>query len=335
MVKVIGGTGLVGSHLLCELAKTENKIFASYRTESKILNVKKTFDFYFGSAAEEKWEKINWAYVNVNDIVSLDEFIEENDEVYHCVGLVSFNRTDFNKLMKINREGTTNVVNVSLDMKIKKLCYVSSTAAVTGGGEKIVSENSKWKKSDETGPYSISKYGAEREVWRGIEEGLSATIVNPCVILGAGDWIESSLTILKEIERGLSFYPPGSNAIVDARDVATCMVKLMKSDISAERFLLIGENVSFKNLIDKIANRLGKKPPTFAVGKTGLTLARFILGFVAFINRRKSPITIDTVRSSLSETVYDNRKIITTLEYNFFTLDETIDNSVKGKTTDA
>jgi len=335
MVKVIGGTGLVGSHLLCELAKTENKICASYRTESKIPNVKKVFDFYFGSAAAENWEKVNWQYVNVNDIVSLEDFIGENDEVYHCAALVSFNRIDFNKLMKINREGTTNVVNVSLDLKIKKLCYVSSTAAVNGGDEKIVSEDSKWKKSDNTGPYSISKYGAEREVWRGIEEGLSAVIVNPCVILGAGDWNDSSLIILKQMERGLSFYPPGGNAIVDARDVATCMVKLMKSDISKERFLLIGENVSFKNLIDKITKRFGKKPPNFAVGKMGLTMARFALGFFAFISRRKSPITRDTVSSSLSTTVYINDKIRSTLGHNFFTLDETIDNSVKGKTTHA
>ncbi len=331
MVKVIGGTGLVGSHLLCELVESETEIFASYRTESKIPNVKKVFDFYFGTASDEHWKKIKWQQVNVNDIVSLDDFIGENDEVYHCAALVSFNRGDFNKLMKINREGTTNVVNVCLDMNIRKLCYVSSTAAITGGDIKEVSEGSKWKKSDDTGPYSISKYGAEREVWRGIEEGLSAVIVNPCVILGSGNWNDSSLTILKEMEKGLSFYPPGGNAIVDARDVAKCMVKLMKSEVQSERFLLIGENTLFKDLLDKIAIKLGKKPPFIAVGKFGLTIARLIMGFGAFFTRGKSPITKDTVNSSLSTTVYKNDKIKSTLNYNFLSLEETIDNAVRGK----
>lgn len=331
MVKVIGGTGLVGSHLLCELVTSEKEIFASYRTKSKIEKVRKVFDFYFGVESEAKWNKVIWSKVNLNDIISLEDFIDLGDVVYHCAALVSFNRSDFNKLTKINREGTTNVVNVCLDKKVAKLCYVSSTSAITGGDEVNVSEASKWKKSDYTSAYSISKYGAEREVWRGIEEGLEAVIVNPCVILGAGDWNESSLTILKQIEKGLSFYPPGANAIVDARDVAICMLKLTKSKLSAERYLLIGKNTSFKNLFDKIAFKMNMKAPKRQVGKVGLTIARFIMGFWSFIRGNTSPITKDTVKSAMSTTVYSIEKIKSELEHRFYTLDETIENAIKGK----
>lgn len=331
MVKVIGGTGLVGSHLLCELVKNEIEVYASFRNESKISKVKKLFDYYFGSESDLHWEKVKWQFADVNDLVSLEDFIHENDEVYHCAALVSFNRNHFNKLMKINREGTTNVVNVSLDMKIKKLCYVSSTASISGGQETQISESTKWKKADETSVYAISKYGAEREVWRGIEEGLNAVIVNPCVILGAGDWNDSSLTILKQINKGLSFYPPGSNAIVDARDVVKCMILLMKSEINEERYLLIGENTSFKKLFDLIANRLGKTPPKYAVGKLGLNTARILMSLAAIITGTKTAITRDTVNSSLSNTVYSNDKIKLELGYSFYSLDETIDNAIKGK----
>ncbi|MFA7274303.1 MAG: NAD-dependent epimerase/dehydratase family protein [Crocinitomicaceae bacterium] len=331
MVIVIGGTGLVGSHLLCELAKTESAIHASYQTKAKIKKVKALFDYYFGSEAEANWQKITWVQVSINDLVSLEDLISPGDEVYHCAALVSFNRNDFNRLMKINREGTSNVVNVCLDKKIKKLAYVSSTSAISGGNEKEVSEKTKWKKSDDTSAYSISKYGAEREVWRAINEGLSAVIVNPSVILGAGDWKESSLTILQQMKKGLSFYPPGSNAIVDARDVATCLRELMKSDIEEERFLLIGENVTFKTLFDKIAARMGKKPPKIAVGYVGLTIARLLMQFFSFLLFRKTPITAETVNSSLSSTVYANEKIKTAIGHRFYSLEETIDNAVKGK----
>jgi dihydroflavonol-4-reductase len=331
MVIVIGGTGLVGSHLLCELVKTESALQATYQTESKIKKVKTLFAFYFGTDAEEKWKKITWNCVSINDLVSLEELISAGDEVYHCAALVSFNRNDFNRLMKINREGTSNVVNVCLDKRIKKLAYVSSTSAVSGGNEKEVDENTKWKKSDDTSAYSISKYGAEREVWRAIYEGLSAVIVNPSVILGAGDWKESSLTILQQMEKGLAFYPPGANAIVDARDVAICLHKLMKSEIEGERFLLIGENVSFKTLFEKIAARLGKKPPSIAVGYVGLTFARLFMQFTSFLLFRKTPITVETVNSSLSSTVYVNQKVKEAIDYHFYDLDETIDNAVKGK----
>ena len=331
MVKVIGGTGLVGSHLLCELAKTDNEIHASYRTKSKIDLVRKVFDFYFDEDSEVNWSKVKWHPVNLNDIVSLENFLTKEDEVYHCAALVSFSRRDFNTLMKINREGTTNVVNVCLDKGVKKLCYVSSTAAITGGNESYGSEASKWKKSDDTSAYAISKYGAEREVWRGIEEGLSAVIVNPFVILGAGDWNESSLTILRQIEKGLSFYPPGGNAIVDARDIASCMVRLTRSEINGERYLLVGENTSFKNLFDKIALRMGKKKPKRPVGRFVLTIARILMGFWSFIQGKKSPMNKDTVISSLRTIVYSNDKIISELNCKFKTLEETIDNAVSGK----
>ncbi len=331
MVIVIGGTGLVGSHLLNELSKTEKEITATFRTKSNIEKVRSLFHFYDSGSAEARWKKIQWKEVQVNDLYALDQLINEGDEVYHCAALVSFHRRDFNRLTKINREGTSNVVNVCLDKKIKKLCYVSSTAAVGGGAEKEVSENTKWKKGPETSGYSISKYGAEREVWRGITEGLNAVMVNPCVILGAGNWEESSLTILKQIKKGLSFYPPGGNAIVDARDVVNVMHQLMKSDIEAERYLLIGENISFHNLFSAIATQMEKKPPKRAVGAFGLKFARFVFSILYLFSSKKSPITKDTVNSALSTVVYSNEKVRKELNYTFFPPSETIENAVTGQ----
>lgn len=331
MVIVIGGTGLVGSHLLFDLAKTETEIIATFQTKQKIAKVHQLFQYYDSQKAEEYWKKITWKKININDLFALDTLISPDDEVYHCAALVSFHKRDFSDLMKINREGTTNVVNVCLAKNIRKLAYVSSTAAITGGNESHVSEESKWKKSPETSGYSISKYGAEREIWRGTVEGLNAVMVNPCVILGAGDWSESSLTILKQIKKGLSFYPPGGNAIVDARDVAKVLHVLMKSDIQAERFLLIGENISFQALFTKIAQEMKKSPPKRAVGKLGLQVARYVFGFLHLFSSKKSPITKDTVNSALSSVVYSNEKVCKTLDYSFFTLDETLQNAVKGR----
>jgi dihydroflavonol-4-reductase len=331
MVIVIGGTGLVGSHLLYELAKTEQEITATFNTQGHVEKVKRLFQFYDKSNAEVYWKKISWKQLDINDLFDLKELISEGDEVYHCAALVSFHRRDFNRLMKINREGTSNVVNTCLDRKIKKLCYVSSTAAVSGGSEREVNENTKWKKTPETSAYSISKYGAEREVWRGITEGLNAVMVNPCVILGSGNWDESSLTILKQIQKGLSFYPPGGNAIVDARDVVRVMHSLMKSDIQGERYLLIGENNSFQNLFTQIALHMKKSPPKRAVGAFGLKLARFVFSILHLFSSKRSPITKDTVNSALSTIVYSNEKARKELNVSFYPLEETIANAIKGQ----
>ncbi len=331
MVIVIGGTGLVGSHLLLKLAENEVEIIATYQTESKISQVEKLFRYYAPEHFAELFKKISWRKVDILDVFGLEELIAENDEVFHCAALVSFHRRDFSRLMKVNREGTTNVVNVCVAKNIRKLCFVSSTSAVTGGLEHQVDERLRWKKAPQTSGYSMSKYGAEREVWRGIEEGLTAVIVNPCVILGAGNWSDSSLTILGTIKKGLTFYPPGANAIVDARDVASVMEKLMKSEIVSQRYLLIGENISFKELFTRIALEMKKSPPKRAVGKFGLSLARYVFGFLYLFSKKRSPISKDNVNSALSSTVYSNQKCVNELKYSFYNLDETIKNAVRGR----
>lgn len=104
--------------------------------------------------------------------------------VYHCAALVSFFKADFEACIQNNRVATANVINFSLRNKIEKLCYVSSTAAVGVNAKGASTEANKWEPGSEVSGYSVSKFLAEKEVWRGIEEGLNAVIINPCVIFG-------------------------------------------------------------------------------------------------------------------------------------------------------
>ena len=200
MVFLTGGTGLLGSHLLIELLKRGKTVRALKRKTSSLANVKSIFSFYLGEKANDFFESINWVDGDINDITSLQSLMGSCDEVYHCAGYVSFYRKDFKKLMKINKEGTANLVNTSLELGVKKFSYVSSTAAIGRDkkGEEYT-EKSKWLTSSENSNYAVSKHSGEMEVWRGQEEGLNTSIVNPSVIIGAGDWEEGSLTIFKTV----------------------------------------------------------------------------------------------------------------------------------------
>lgn len=328
MIFVTGGTGLLGSHLLFELTKNECFIKAIYRDVSKIEQVKKVFQFYNPSFYEIQFSKIQWIECDITDIVTLEEETKNVDYVYHCAALVSFYRRDFNRLMKINRIGTANVVNVCLKNSIKKLCYVSSTATI-GSNDKIVTEESKWKQSNKTSGYSISKYSAEKEVWRGSEEGLNVVIVNPSMIFGAGNWNESSMTIFRTIQKGLPFYTSGSNAFVDARDVSEIMAKLMESPISNERFLVTGTNINFKNAFNQIAVKLGKRPAKILVSKWLIGFSWILTGITARILGKKPTITKETANSAFNCTEYDSSKIKKVLNFEFRNYEETVDNAVK------
>ncbi len=334
MIFVTGGTGLLGSHLLYKLSQQDVSIRAIFRDESKIKQTFKIFQFYSAENAETLFSKIEWVNCDVLDVMTLEELMQGSEIVYHCAAIVSFARRDFFKMMKINRRGTANIVNIALGLNVKKLCFVSSTAAVSNDvdhPDNPLVEKNKWVQTPETSGYAISKYSSEKEVWRGIEEGLDAIIVNPSMIIGPGNWDESSLKILRTISKGFKFYTAGSNAFVDVRDVASAMVRLMDSEIKNDRFLVTGTNISFKSFFDKVAIQMGVKAPTILAGPFLSALACNLSWFTSLFTGKRT-LTKDSVRSAQATTTYSSEKLLHALDdFQFKSIDETIENAVKGR----
>ena len=331
MILVTGGTGLLGSHLLLQLTLNGCKVKALYRDDQRVERVRKVFQYYHSDGYEELFSQIEWMKGDILDLPSLEEAFMGIEEVYHCAGMVSFATTDFKKVMKVNREGTANVVNCCLALGISKLCHVSSTAAIGYTENGVTNELVSWKNGPEVSGYSVSKYSAEKEIWRGIEEGLHALIVNPCVIFGAGNWDESSLAIFKTVQKGLKFYTPGSNSFVDARDVAAIMVQLMQSDIKSERFLCTGENMSFKELTSRIAQKMKKPVPHLSTPRWLAGIGWRLAALLSLLSGKKPLITKDTVSSAYKKISYDTTKVREALSFSFRSADDTLDNALKGR----
>src|SRR5204862_1154488 len=106
------------------------------------------------------------------------------------------------------------------------------------------------KASPNNSIYSISKYNAEREVWRGVQEGLNAVIVNPSIIIGPGNWTTGSSNIISSASKGMKYYTHGVTGFIDVRDVSRCMILLMENEIKNERFILCSENIAYKDFFD-------------------------------------------------------------------------------------
>lgn len=331
MILVTGGTGLLGSHLLIELSKKHDNINALYRTSSKINLVHQLFKYYYKEEAETYFKKITWIEGNILDIEGMSTIIKNSTIVYHCAALVSFHPSDFDRLFKINREGTANIVNLCLAYQVKKLCYVSSTAALGKKTDGAIDETTPWENNRKQSGYALSKYAAEKEVWRGIEEGLDAIIVNPSVMFGAGDWDESSLTIFRTIQKGLKYYTDGVNGIVDARDVAKIMVQLTESDLKNERYILVGHVLPFKELFEKIAKALKVKAPHILVKPWLMGLTWRIISVISFLTRKKPVITKHTAKTAFNQTFYNTNKIKNKLNITFIGIEDTIENTINGK----
>jgi dihydroflavonol-4-reductase len=331
MIFVTGGTGVLGSQLLFDLTQKGAKIRAIYRSEQKLDQTRDFFRHFNPDNWETQFNGISWVKGDILDLPLLEEQMTGCTHVYHCAAMVSFHKRDFHRMLQINRYGTANVVNVALDLKITKLCYVSSTAAIGGSDGKVITEKTEWKMEPTTTGYSISKYSAEKEVWRGIEEGLNAVMINPCVILGAGNWNDSSLTLFNTLKKGMKHYPPGSNATVDSRDVSSCMIQLMDSDISGERYLCTGSNQPFKVLMEEIAGALNVNAPKKPVKRWMVNLARRLVQFASHFTGKKPSITKETVEALFSDRSYDSSKLKKALNCELYGLSEMVEHGVKNR----
>jgi nucleoside-diphosphate-sugar epimerase len=316
MVLVTGGTGLVGSHLMLHLTENGENVRAIYRDQSNIAKTKSVFELY---KKANLFHKIEWLEADILDVPSLEIAFIGIDFVYHCAALISFDPKDEDAVRKTNIEGTANMVNFSLAKNIKKFCFVSSIAALgdLAPHETIITEETDWNPEKPHSDYAISKYGAEMEVWRAVQEGLDIVIINPGVILGpipkTKNGNQGSAELYVKVANGLPFYTLGSTGFVTVNDVVKTTYELMKSDIKNERFTLIAENVIFRDILNTIADTLKVKRPKIHAKPFLMNILWIADGIFSTLFFQKRRLTRATAKSSYSNDLYSNEKIKTAL----------------------
>lgn len=324
MILVTGGTGLVGSHLLYHLSLENDAIKAIHKKSSNLLAVKNVFK-YFSKDYELLFQKIEWVEADITDIISLEEAFKNVTKVYHCAALVSFNSKDYKAMHLINIDGTSNIVNFCIENRVEKLCFVSSIATIEKSvSGKMMDENNEWNMGKVSYGYALTKYAAEMEVWRASQEGVPVVIVNPGVILGAGFWFHGSGTMFSKIYKGFPFYTEGVTGFVSVNDVVKAMLLLMKSDVVNERYILVAENSSFKNIFYQIAENFGKKPPSIKVTKLMSAIGWRLEKLKSVFANVPETLTKHGAKSIHSKRYYSSEKIEKSLNFNFESIPETI-----------
>lgn len=327
MVLITGATGLVGSHLALHLVEHGERVRAIYRDQSHTKFTKKIFAYY---QKPHLFDVIEWHQAPLTDIPALDEAFRDITEVYHCAAFISFDRDADEQLRKTNIEGTANIVNLSIAHKIRKLCHVSSIAALGDlkPGEKLIDEETEWNPEKHHSDYSISKFGAEMEVWRGLQEGLQAVIVNPGVILGpvpeCNGEIRGSGSIFSAVADDLIFYTKGSTGFVAVTDVVAIMFRLMKSDISGERFAVIENNYKYREIVNTIADAMKVRRPRILATPWMTSLSWKIDWLLNKLTGKKRLMYRDLAASLHSTDKFSNKKIVKTLDYHFTPIPEYI-----------
>ena len=334
MVLVTGATGLLGSHVVVELLASGQTVRAMYRTEARKKVVYRLVRYYYPETFDELVQKLSWFQGEIEDLVDVEESLTGVEKVVHCAALVSFHRRDFWKLFHVNRRGTANMLNFALVKGIKQFVHVSSTAAIgsIGSEDGVRRESDQWNAGERSSGYALSKHSAEKEVWRAQEEGLPVSIVNPSLMFGPGNWDESSLKILRTLKNGLRFYTRGGNAFVDVRDVSRAICLLLQLELTGERFLVAGNNASFKDFFEEACTQMRVKSPSILAGPFLTGLAWRVSGIIARILGKRPTITKESAASSQKTTVYSSEKWLQRFpDFKFTAISEMLDNTIKGR----
>ncbi len=313
MILVTGGTGFLGSELIRQLTEKGLTIKALKRKKSNIPQILVNNP------------NINWVEADINEPADLEDAFENVTQVYHCAAFVSLNPKYKKQMFHANIEGTSNIVNLCL-INNCRLLHVSSVAALGEAkkDQQFITEKDFWEYNAKAQAYGLSKYESEMEVWRGINEGLQAIIVNPSVIIGKNAGFEGSGAIFKLIKNGFPFYTNGATGLVDVEDVAKAMHLLMESNLEAERYIISSGNLHYKDLFTEIANGFEVAAPKKEAKAWMLGIAWRALKLVSLFSRSEPSITKDTANSSVTLSYYNNDKIIQATGIQFKPVEQSI-----------
>ncbi|EJL70073.1 NAD-dependent epimerase/dehydratase family protein [Chryseobacterium populi] len=323
MVFVTGATGILGRIIVLELLKRGKKVRAAKRPTSNLNEVKHSYTFYTESPGDF-FNKIEWVDTDFDDINSLQDALKGVEEIYHCAAKVSFNPKDEKEMYHTNIKGTGNLLFACEGSEVKKFLHVSSVAVLDGFNEKgELDEDSEFNPKLEHPAYAISKHLSEMEVWRASAEGLNTIILNPGIIIGSGNWNQSSGELFHTFEDN-SFTFSGGSSYVDVRDVAKIAVELMEKNVFGERFIIVSGNKKYAEVGHQIRKKLGLKDARI-LSKTQLNAGRWGNILFGWLIPKLKIVTRSNIESITSFNTISNHKIKEKLEYQFIPVQESID----------
>jgi nucleoside-diphosphate-sugar epimerase len=314
MILVTGANGLVGSFLCKELIGKGYKVKALVRKNSDTTLLKEvadTLEIHTG---------------DVNDVGSLLDAIEGVDCIVHTAAVISFWSKRNDEMFQTNVEGTKNILNAALECGVKKFIHISSIAAIgRKTSDTLITEANTWEESALNTRYAVTKHQSELEVYRAVEEGLNAVILNPSIILGPGLKGTSSVRLFEYIEQKNKFYTEGYINFVDVRDVVRSIVFFIENQTqSGERFIVNAGIVTYKDFFDTIAEVLNVKPPKISAKPWMRKFAWRLYALKSLFTGKEPLITKETASVSSHKFEYQSDKLKKTSNIAFKPLKETI-----------
>lgn len=238
---ITGGTGFLGVNLVRLLVARGRRVRVLVRENSNRLGL--TSDL------------IEFINGDITDAASICRAMKGCEEVYHLAAWVQISPWGQSAAWQINVEGTRNVCSAALASGVRRLVHTSSITTIAAGTyESPADESTPWNLHAEHIPYFQTKLESEKLVLEFAQRGLDVVIVNPTYLVGPWDVKPSAGRLLIDIATGrVRFYPKrGGINYVDVQCAANGHLLAMEQGRTGERYILGGENLSFRSFMDRV-----------------------------------------------------------------------------------
>lgn len=283
---VTGATGFVGSHVARVLAEKGAELRLLVRSTSNLKNIE-------GLNAER-------VVGDLRDPESLEKSISGCDAVFHVAADYRLWVRDPEQMYQANVEGTRGLLKAAKKSGVRRVVYTSSVATMgfTSNGY-LADENSPVSLGNMIGPYKRSKFMAEQVAMEAGRNGMDVVTVNPTTPIGDHD-IKPTPTgriVVDFLKKKFPAYVDTGLNLVDVDECACGHVEAFERGKSGERYILGGENLTLKQILDKLAAITGLPSPTIKVPYV-VALATGVVDevFTGRIMGKEPRATIDAVR---------------------------------------
>jgi dihydroflavonol-4-reductase len=316
---ITGATGFVGSHVARTLAEQGADLRLLVRPTSRTENI-----------ADLRAET---APGDLRDPASLKKAMTGCEFVFHVAADYRLWVRDPEEMYRANVEGTRSIIEVAQKSGVRRVVYCSSVATMgfTADG-RVADEASPVSLEDMVGHYKRSKFMAERLALEAGRGGANVVVVNPTTPIGERD-IKPTPTgriILDFLKRKFPAYVDTGLNLADVREVARGHVLAMEKAVPGERYILGGENLTLKQILDKLAALTGLPSPTTRVPHAlAMGFAAFDQFFTGTLRGKEPRATIDAVKMGRKKMFASSAKAERDLGYKVVPVDEALARAVR------
>jgi len=286
LVFLTGATGFVGSHVARSLAAQGADLRLLVRPASDLRNIQ-----------ELQAERV---IGDLRDTASLKKAVAGCDVIFHVAADYRLWVRDPEQMYRSNVEGTRAILEAARENRVRRVVYTSSVATMgfQSNGH-LADEDSPVSLANMIGPYKRSKFMAEEIAVEAGRSGMDVVVVNPTTPVGERD-IKPTPTgriVVDFLKKKFPAYVDTGLNLVDVAECARGHVAALEKGKSGERYILGGENLSLKQILDKLAVITGLPSPSIKVPHV-VALATGVVDqvFTGYIRNREPRATIDAVR---------------------------------------